>query len=363
MADDHQPVPSRAARLGRFTLLGIGPLVLLAAGAAYFAVTARYVSTENAYIKADKIAVSTEVSGHVAEVLVGENEIVTAGQPLFRIDEARFRILLGQKQAALETARQEVEALRALFRQKTAELQSVREEISFYDSEFKRAERLKRQGHLSHANFEKARRDRMMARHRVEAVRQDIHRVLANLGGDPKVTVDQHPKVLEALTNLAEAKLDLSRTEVVAPAATIVSNISLQPGEYVEAGEPVFSLVDARHFWIEANLKETDLTHLRVGQMAKATVDAYPDHSWHARVMSIAPATGAEFALLPPQNASGNWVKVVQRVPVRLAIERQAGDPPLRAGMSVEVEIDTEVELALPGPVRAALAWVKAARP
>ena len=171
--------------------------------------------------------------------------------------------------------------------------------------------------------------------------------------------IDMHPDVMAAITELEEARLDFNRTAVFAPTKAIVSNIDLQVGEYVELGEPVFSLVDVEHFWIEANLKETDLTHLREGQVAEVKVDAYPDHTWQARVSGIAPATGAEFALLPPQNASGNWVKVVQRVPVRLSIERTPDEPPLRAGMSVKVSIDTGVEMEWPGPVRDALAWVR----
>ena len=142
----------------------------------------------------------------------------------------------------------------------------------------------------------------------------------------------------------------------------MVSNIELQRGEYVTAGTPVFSLIAADRVWVEANLKETDLTHVRKGQRARVVVDAYPEHAWQASVSVIAPATGAEFALLPPQNATGNWVKVVQRVPVRLKLERRENDPPLRAGMSVEIEIDTEVERSLPKFVDSALAWVRGER-
>jgi len=352
------PKRSFAKRLGRITLMAVGPLALAIAGGAYMVATAPYVTTENAYLKAEKIAISPDVSGHVAEVSVRENDVVSPGQLLFRLDRSRFRIALGQARAALHSARQEVATLRALYRQKTAELSSAREEILYYDGEYERFEKLEKQGHISRTQFEEARRDRMMARHSLEAVQQDIEGVLAKLGGDPGLPTDQHPKVQAALNELEQAGLDLSRTAVIAPLKAVVSNISLQAGEYVELGKPVFSLVDAENLWIEANLKETDLTHVRPGQLAEVTVDAYPDFRWQARVSGIAPATGAEFALLPPQNASGNWVKVVQRVPVRLIIERQAGEPPLRAGMSVQVEIDTGVEMDLPEPLRAALAWV-----
>lgn len=358
-----EPAPvakrSRAARFGRLVLLAIGPCALALAGAAYVIANARYITTENAYIKADKIAVSTEVSGHVVEVAVRENDIVAGGQLLFRLDDTRFELILAQRHAALQAARQEVEALRALYRQKTAELQSVEAEIAYYDGEFERAERLQQQGHMANAQFEETRRDRMMAVHHLEAVRQETQAVLASLGGDAALPVDDHPMVLAASNAMKEAALDLSRTIVSAPVRSVVSNIDLQVGEYIELGEPVFSLVDAEHLWIEANLKETELTHVREAQTAEITLDAYPDFEWQGKVIGIAPATGAEFSLLPPQNASGNWVKVVQRIPVRLDIKRQLTEPPLRAGMSVRVRIDTGHEMALPGVVRQALAWVQ----
>ena len=192
---------------------------------------------------------------------------------------------------------------------------------------------------------------------------QDMEGALASLGGAPDLPIDKHPKVMAAQNALERAELDLARTTVVAQTRGIVSNIDLQVGEYVELGEPVFSLIDVDRFWIEANFKETDLTNLRVGQPAEIRVDAYPDHVWQAHVASIAPATGAEFALLPPQNASGNWVKVVQRVPVRLEIERTPDEPPLRAGMSVQVKVDTGMEMDLPEPLQSAVGWVQARRP
>ena len=359
MAAETKSRRSPIARLLRLALLALGPLVILAVGLQVYIATGQYVSTENAFLKSDKIALSPEVSGHVEAVLVAENDLVSAGQPLFRIDGQRFVIALNRKRAELESARQRVEAMRALLRQKRAEIKVAGQEVSYFESEFKRAERLKDGGHVSGANFDKARRDLLMTRHQVEALKQDLSGVLANLGGDPDVPTDQHPDVLEAMAEFDRASLDLTRTTVVAPAAAIVSNLELQVGEYVEAGTPVFSLVTTEKIWVEANLKETDLTHVRTGQLASVVADAYPDHAWRARVASIAPATGAEFALLPPQNASGNWVKVVQRVPVRLEIERRESDPPLRVGMSVEVEIDTEVERSLPGVIDEAMAWVR----
>ena len=359
MAGDTPPRRSLVARLLRLGLLALGPVAIAAVGLQLYIASGQYVSTENAFLKSDKIAISPEVTGHVEAVLVEENDIVAAGQPLFRIDGQRFLIALNRRRAELEQARQRVESMRALHRQKQAEIKEAGQEVAFYQSEYKRAERLKGGGHVSGANYDKARRDLLMTRHRVEALRQDLSGVLANLGGDPELPTDRHPDVLEAMAEFDRAQLDLTRTTVVAPAGGIVSNLELQVGEYVEAGTPVFSVVTTERIWVEANLKETDLTHVRPGQAATVVADAYPDHAWQAQVASIAPATGAEFSLLPPQNASGNWVKVVQRVPVRLEIERRESDPPLRVGMSVEVEIDTQVERSLPGLIDRAMAWVR----
>ncbi len=230
-------------------------------------------------------------------------------------------------------------------------------------AQFERTDGLKRRRHATQAEFDEAQRDRRVAQQQYEAIKQDIARVKASLGGDAEIPADRHPKVLEALADRDRAALDLDRTNVLAPQAGIVSNIALQAGEHVEAGEPVFSIVIPDPLWIQANLKETDLTHVRENQEAMVEVDAYPNHAWRARVVGISPATGAEFALLPPQNASGNWVKVVQRVPVRLEILRRPEDPPLRAGMSVRVEIDTRRKRDLPPLVRSALAWATGRAP
>lgn len=362
-ADRAQPKPARPVRrrlgrrLGRLVLLALGPIALLVAGGTYYLASGRYVTTENAYVKMDKIAISADVSGPVRYVRARENQVVEPGAILFQLDPARYRIALAQKEAEIQTARSVVEALRAVYRQKGAELEVARHDVAYFEAQFKRTDGLKKRGHATQAEFDKALRDHRVALQKAEVIKQDIAGVKASLGGDAEIPTERHPKVLEALAERDRAALDLARTTVVAPQAGVVSNISLQAGEHVEAGAPVFSIVVSDPLWIEANLKETKLTHVRENQEAKVEVDAYPNHVWRARVVGIAPATGAEFALLPPQNASGNWVKVVQRIPIRLEILRRPEDPPLRAGMSVRVEIDTRRERELPPLVRAALAW------
>ena len=204
-----------------------------------------------------------------------------------------------------------------------------------------------------------ARHEFESARQRVAMIRERAEKVLASLGGQVDLEPRRHPRYLRTKAERDRTALDLERAAVLAPAAGVVSNMKLQPGEYVEAGSPVFSVIESEPVWIEANLKETQLTHVREGQPATVVVDAYPDRTWRAAVTSISPATGAEFALLPPQNATGNWVKVVQRVPVHLAISgaEGAGAPRLRAGMTVSVSIDTGHERDLGAVVRRALAW------
>ncbi len=335
------------------------PAALAAAGAYYYVTGGRYVSTENAYVKSDKIVISSDVSERVVEVEVDENAEVEAGQLLFRLDEEPFRIALARARSHLDTTRQEIEARRAEYRQKLAERTIAVTDVEYYGREFERQKKLNAKGFASQSKFDAARRDLLTARQRIAAIHQEIARVRADLGGDPDAPIDRHPKVREAMAVRDRAALDLRRTVVRAPASGIVTNFDLQPGEFVAAATPVFSLVGTETLWIRANIRETNLTHVRVGQEATVRVDAYPGRVWRAAVASISPATGAEFAILPPQNATGNWVKVIQRVPVRLELLTIPEDPPLRTGMSVVVEIDTGFERVLPGLVTKALAWVK----
>ena len=354
-----RPAKRFARRLGRVLLLTLGPVVVAGAGSYYYMTSGRYVITENAYIKMDKVAISADVSGHVEYVGVQENDFVEKGQILFRLDPERYRIALDRRKAEFAVARAGVEALRAVHRQKLAEFRVANHDVDYYQSQFERAAGLQKKGYASQAKFDKAKRDWLMSKQKIEAIRQDIAGVRARLGGDIKMPTIEHPLVLEALADRDRALLDLKRTAILAPQAGTVTNIELQVGEYVAAGRPVFSIVSAEPLWIEANLKETDLTYVREGQQARVEVDAYPDREWPATVVGISPATGAEFSLLPPQNASGNWVKVVQRLPVRLVLQRRPDDPPLRAGMSVRVAIDTGHERVLPGFIDSALAWAK----
>lgn len=345
--------------LGLTLLSIIGPLAAAFAGFYIYFLGGRFVATDNAYIKSAKIAISADVSGRVVAVMVRENQLLKRGDLLFRIDPEPFSIALERTEARLIAARQEIEALRARHKQKLAELKLAQGDVEFYQRQFERQQKLNSRGFASGTNLDSANRNLRNAGDRVSAIMQDIAQARAKLGGDPDMATQAQPAVREAQAARNQAELDLKRTNVHAPVAGVVTNFELQPGEYIGAGNVVFSLVESGSVWVHANFKETDLTHVRVGQAATIRVDTYPDGLRGAVVASISPATGAEFSLLPPQNATGNWVKVVQRLPVRLHLDNPDDGPPLRAGMSVVVEIDTGHQRHLPNLARTALNWAR----
>jgi len=361
LAYNMRVILSRLKRPGfiRYGLLIIGPLILALIGAYYYAIGGRYVTSENAYVKADKIAISTDISGRVSKVNVQENQIVKVGDVLFEIDSEPFRIMAEKAEAELGAMKAEIESMRILYGEKAAELKAVDSDVAFYKDQFNNRRTLLKRGMVNSDRFDSAARNLEAASNRADSIRAELGRLRTRLGGSPDLPTDKNPQVLAAVARLEEAKLNLSKTVIHAPATGIITKNDLQTGEYVTTGRPVFSIVSRQELWIEANLKETELTHVKEGQAATITVDAYPNAEWQARVASIAPATGAEFSILPPQNATGNWVKVVQRIPVRLDVVESKNGPPLRAGMSVVVSIDTLHERDLPPFVKGAVALIK----
>jgi len=384
-------IPRRLGRAIGLALLSIiGPLVALVFGLHLYLTGGRYISTDNAYLKSDKIAVSSDVSGRVERVWVHANQTVEPGTLLFRIDQEPFAIALEQAQAKLATAMQEVSALRFLYMQKRATLKQAQTDIVFHNQQFERQRQLRIKKIAAQVNFDSALRNLRNARDHVAVLTQDMARVRAKLGGDPDTPTSKHASVMTARSTVKQAELELKRTEIRAPVAGIVTNFELQRGEYVKSGDVVFSIVGTNKVWVQANYRETDLTHIRTGQTATIRIDAYPGKTWIATVESISPATGAEFALLPPQNTTGNWVKVVQRLPLRLKLEpRNHNDPTvrntpglpagsilpagpvlrvgpvlragpiLRAGMSVRVKIDTHHKRKLGGFANAVVEWAQ----
>ncbi len=334
------PAGSRR-QLVRWGLIGLGPLLVLIAAAWFYVTSGRYVSTDDAFVKTDLVSINAQVPGQVAAVHVHNNQSVAAGQLLFEIDPRSYQIALDQAEANLGDVQSQVAALRANYLEKFAMLKNAQESVQFQQREYNRQTNLRSSGVASEQKVDEARRALDNAQRQMDVVRQQLSAIEAQLGGDVNKPTEELAIYRAALARRDDAALALSRTKIVAPAPGVVANVTLRPGDYVKAGAPVFSLAEIGHTWIEANFKETELTHVQPGQEATVTVDTYPGFTWHARVDSLSPASGNEFSLLPAQNSSGNWVKVVQRIPVRLAIEPEPNAPQLRAGMSVIVDIDT----------------------
>jgi len=315
-----------------FIVLAISVFVWLGAG--------RYVTTDNAYVKGDRAQIAPELSGIIVEVPVQENQRVSRGQLLFKLDDQSYRLSIARIDAEIETTRADIRGLRAQWRTKREEIKAAQSQMTYAQSDFDRQADLADKKIASQQKLQESRMGLDVARQRISAAQEDIQRIEAQLAGDPKIRTDDHPRVKQMVAARDEALLQLRRTTIESPLDGIVAKRPV-PGSYATAGVPVMVVVADTDLWIEANFKETELTLVRPGQQAIVKVDTYPDAECTGRVASIAQATGAEFAVLPPQNASGNWVKVVQRIPVRVAVTCREGDPPLRVGMSTTVEIDT----------------------
>ncbi|MDF2445714.1 MAG: putative multidrug resistance protein [Moraxellaceae bacterium] len=327
-------------RLKRLILLVVVPLIAALAVGVVYLKGGRYVETDNAYIKADKVPVSAEVSGTVTDVLVDENQSVNAGQPLFRLDPAPFQVAVAKAEAKLAQVRTDLAALKASYREKQAEIALARTKYAFSQKDQRRQADLVARNFISASKFDDAKQSTDLAEQQISVLDQDLKRIAETLGGSVESPVERHPSYRVALAELEQAKLDLARAEVRATLPGIVSKPP-KPGQYVAAGSIALALVVSGNLWVDANFTETDLTYVHPGQPVTIRVDTYPDAAWKGVVESLSPATGAEFSVIPAQNATGNWVKIAQRVPVRIKIEAAPTMPQLRAGLSTIVEIDT----------------------
>jgi len=326
----------------------IGAPVIAGAVALYFYLAGvGYESTDDAYLRAAQVSISPNVSGRVIDVNVHDNQPVRRGETLIRIDDRPFHIAVEDAQARVANARLQIESLKATYWQRMADLRSAQSTLEYRKGEYERQTHLLASGISPQSLVERTLDARNQAQQNVVSDQQQINATLATLGGDPNIPADRHPTVQEAQAQLDRALLNLSYTTIVAPIDGIVTRVEdLQIGDYINAAAPAFALVSARDVWIEANFKEVQLKHMRPGQSATVRVDAYPDRLIRAKVLSISPGTGSQFSLLPPENATGNWVKVVQRLAVRLQLEDSV---PVQSGLSVLVTVDTRYRHGLLG--------------
>jgi membrane fusion protein (multidrug efflux system) len=349
----------------RLPLMLFGPLIVLLGGAYWYLTTGRYVSTDDAYVEAARIAISNEVSGRVAEIDVHDNQRVTTGQVLFKIDQRPFIIAVEEAKAQLAAVRLQIEAMKATYQQKKADAAATEATLVYQQRELERQQRLLASGTASQSQYDQSNHAYKIAREQLSSKLQDVASTLASLGGDLDIPVDQHPMVQHARAALDRAELNLSYTVVRAPESGTVTKVDqLQVGDWVQgvdtgaAPTALFSLVSAKHLWVTANFKETELTHMRPGQTATVEIDTYPDVVFPAKVQSLSPGTGLTFALLPAENATGNWVKVVQRLPVRLTFDRLDPDHPFASGFSATVDVDTGYRRPWLDRVDGMLAWL-----
>jgi len=347
-AADQQP-QSPCRRWLRWALFLLLPLVLIVVAYFYFEGGA-YMSTDDAYIEADKVGLSTDVSGMVEAIEVRDNQHVTAGQALFRLDPLPFQLKLDQAQPQLGVVRDNLSALKANYQNIQAQIQQAEDQITFNQLQYQRQQILARQQFTPQTAVDQARLNLQASQQTLVSDKAQLAAIVANLDGNPDIPIEQHPQYRQALAQRDEAARELRDTVVRAPYNGTVTNVpSLEPGMYLPASTTAFNLVDTDRVWVEAQPKETELTDVRPSEPATITVDTYPGREWRGTVASIGPAAQSEFSLLPAQNTSGNWVKVVQRIPLRVQIDTtDRSMPPLRAGMSVEVSVYTGHKRGLP---------------
>jgi membrane fusion protein (multidrug efflux system) len=363
-ANPSAPAPSAAAaappmtrpprRWLRSTLLLAGPFVALTIGAYAYYTSGRIVETDNAYVKTDVAIVSAEIAGPIDAVDVRENQRVKAGDVLFTIDARPFNIAVQRADAQLAAINDFVESTRASYAQALEQLALARTNATYQQRELDRLTALAERKLASEFDVDEARHERDVANQEIQLAERALDQIRARLGGDLERPATEQAAYLAAKSTRDAASLDLEHTVVRAPLDGVASKVPTI-GQYVQPGAPIMTVIADHDMWIEANYKETDLTHVAVGQSVDIRLDTYPDRRWHGQVESISQATGAEFSVIPSQNATGNWVKVTQRITVRIALEMRGDDPELRAGMSAIVDIDTGHDRPAPGWVRALL--------
>jgi membrane fusion protein (multidrug efflux system) len=392
----------------RFILLIFIPLMTIMFTLGFFYSLGRYITTENAYIKAPIISIQSQIPGRVKTVFVKDNQQVKKGQKLFKIDTAKLKLDLSEQKQNLLTIKKEIDNRKSKYNEATEEIKLAEEEIKYYLLEMRRAKslinveiklaeekvkyhqlefnriknlvnkgvglksKLDEEQYLYqsainnlkavklNSNFEEIKHSYTSSKQKLKIINDKAKTILTTLNGDAELKFDEHPLYLKHLTKLEQISFDIEQSTIFAEQDGIIAQMNLEEGEYIDIGKVLFAIVDEKNAWLEANLKETELTNIKVNQSAVFTPDAYPNNSWNAKVESISPATGSEFSILPPQNSSGNWVKVVQRVPVKIAIGssivneniQNNSKKDLRVGMSVSVTIDTKYKRDVPFIIR-----------
>jgi membrane fusion protein (multidrug efflux system) len=335
--------------LRRPLMFALLPVALVVGG--YFYVTGGAVmSTDNAYVQADMVGLSTDVSGIVREVSVHDNQKVAKGDVLFKLDDLQFRLAQDRAEAQIGNTRNDLVALQTSYRNMQAQVEQAQKDVDFNMVNFQRQEQLIANNFTPKATFDTARNTLQGSQQKLASLNAQLAGITANLNGNPGAPIEDHPRYKDALAARDEAARQLAHTVVRAPFAGIVTNVpSLQPGQYLAAAATAFNIVSTDHVWVQASPKETELTYVKPRQKVTVDVDTYPGERWAGTVDSISPASASSFSLLPAENTSGNWVKVVQRIPMRILVNNAPGKPPLRVGMSVEVNVDTGHARGFPG--------------
>ena len=344
--------PPKRRRRGpsRFFLLVVLPALAVVGGFYLWLSSGRYVSTDNAYIGADKVLITPQVTGAIVHVDVVEGQRVRAGDRLFEIDPQPYRIALQLAKAKLMAAKNQYSNLQLSYKANADQVRMSEDSVRVRQSDYDRKSLLVKSGAGTQNDRDTSNAALIQAQQILAFVSQQQQSAAIQLGGDPNAPLEEFPAYLEAKAAVEDAERNLRNADVVAPIPGVATQVpQIQLGRVTPAGTPVFSLVNDRALWIDANPKESDLTYVQQGQPVLISVDTFPGRTWRGTVGAIAPATGAQFAILPPQNASGNWVKVVQRIPLRVEFDPDQDITALRAGMSTVVDIDTGRQRSLAG--------------
>jgi membrane fusion protein, multidrug efflux system len=338
--------PAKSAQGGRkrlrMVLLVVLPLIALVGGATFYMLGGRYIETDNAYVGAQKVLITPDVSGKIVHIAVIEGQHVKPGDELFTLDPVPYRLALAGAQAKLDAARTDYDKLKTTLSSLNLLVVLANKNVELKKRDVERKRKLVETHSGSEADLDTAAAGLVTAQLQAQFAEQQRATTLAQLLGNADLPLAEFPEYAQAKAALDDAERNLRLTVVRAPMSGIATQVdNIQLGRFIAAGTPVLSVIDDANPWVDANPKETDITYLRVGQPAALDVDSFPDHTFKGHVIAVSPGTGAQFSILPPQNATGNWVKVVQRVPVRIAFDKDEDTHLLRAGMSVVVDIDT----------------------